>query len=238
MSDAVRLPRAEVEVATSPKWIRVFFGGEMIASSKRTRLKRGRPITYFFPREDVKTEYLAEAGGGKTTTWTVQVGDAVAERAAWSHEDDPHLAGHIAFKWHEMDAWFEEDEEIHVHPRDPYVRLDTVRSSRHVRVVIDGETVAETRRPVLLFETGLATRYYIPKVDVRMDLLVPSDTHTGCPYKGQASYYSVKVGQALAEDVVWYYPFPEPEVAKIQGLLCFYQEKVDEFYVDGEQWSD
>lgn len=228
------LPDADVELVTSPKWVRVFFGGELIAGSKAAKLKRGHPVVYYFPREDVNMEYLREVGGDNTRLWTVTVNDAVAERAAWSPTDEPQLADHIAFKWHKMDAWFEEDEEVRVHPRDPYTRLDAVQSSRNVRVVIAGETVAETSRPVLLFETGLATRYYIPKVDVRMDLLVPSDRRTGCPYKGEASYYSVKVGDTLAENIVWTYPFPEPEMAKLQGLLCFYDEKVDEFYVDGE----
>jgi uncharacterized protein (DUF427 family) len=104
-----------------------------------------------------------------------------------------------------------------------------------VRVELAGETVAETERPVLLFETGLPTRYYIPKVDVRMDLLEPSKTHTECPYKGVASYYSVKAGERVYQDIAWFYPFPYPEVGKIQNLIAFYNEKVDALYVDGEK---
>ena len=132
-----------------------------------------------------------------------------------------------------MDQWFEEDEEIFVHPRDPHTRVDALRSSRHVRVVMAGETVAETTRPVLLFETGLPTRYYIPPEDVRLDLLEPSGAGTRCPYKGVASYHSVRVGGELVADVVWHYPFPIPECPKIEGLLAFYNERVD-LYVDGE----
>ena len=134
-----------------------------------------------------------------------------------------------------MDAWFEEDEEVFVHPRDPYTRLDVIQSSRHVRVVVGGETVAETDHPVLLFETGLPVRYYIPKVDVRMDLLEPSKSHTECPYKGIASYYSVRIGDQVVVDIAWYYPFPHLEVGKIQNLISFYDEKVDAVYVDGEK---
>lgn len=232
-----QLPAADIELVNSPKWIRVFFGGQLIASSKRVKLKRGWPLTYYFPRADVSMEFL-QAANGNENLWDVTVGDAVAERAAFNSADEEALAGHIAFRWHDMDAWFEEDEQVFVHPRDPYVRLETIPSSRHVKVIVNDKTVAETHRPILLFETGLKTRFYMPKTDVRMDLLVPSDSHTECPYKGQASYYSVRAGEALLEDAVWYYPFPDPEVSKIRGLFCFYQEKVDQFIVDGEPFGD
>jgi uncharacterized protein (DUF427 family) len=132
---------------------------------------------------------------------------------------------------------------VFVHPRDPYHRVDVVHSSRHVKVVVDGEVVAETTRPRLLFETGLPTRYYIPKLDVRMDLLQPTDSVTACPYKGRARYWSVRVGDRTLKDLVWSYPAPIPECPKIEGLLSFYNERVD-IYVDGElqprpktQWS-
>ncbi len=133
-----------------------------------------------------------------------------------------------------MDAWYEEEEEIFVHPRDPYKRVDVMQSSRHVRVVMAGETVAETRRYRLLFETGLPTRYYMPKEDVRADLLEPSSTTSRCPYKGLASYWSIKVGGKVFKDFVWTYPDPIPECPKIKDLLCFFNERVDAIYVDGE----
>jgi uncharacterized protein (DUF427 family) len=88
-----------------------------------------------------------------------------------------------------------------------------------------------------LFETGLPIRYYIPKVDVRMDLLLPIDTHTRCPYKGVANYYSVKSGDTLVKDIAWYYPYPVPECPRIENLVCFYNERVDALYVDGELQS-
>ena len=115
---------------------------------------------------------------------------------------------------------------------DPYTRVDTVHSSRHVRVEIDGVTLGETRRPMLLFETGLPIRYYIPKLDVRMDLLEPSEYVTSCPYKGVARHWSARVGDKLAKDIVWSYPAPIPECPKIENLLSFYNEHVD-LYVDG-----
>jgi uncharacterized protein (DUF427 family) len=132
-----------------------------------------------------------------------------------------------------MDEWYEEDDEVFVHPRDPHHRVDVVNSSRHIRVEVDGQVVAETRRPRLLFETGLPTRYYIPKLDVKSEFLEASSSTTACPYKGRASYYSVRVGDRLIDDLVWYYPSPIPECSKIENLLSFYNEKVD-IYVDGE----
>ena len=149
------------------------------------------------------------------------------------------LNDHVAFEWDAIDHWFEEDDEVFVHPRSPYHRVDVLNSSRHVRVELDGVTVAETRRPRLLFETGLPTRYYIPPDDVRMDLLRPSEKHTQCPYKGTASYLSSET----EEDIAWFYPEPTPEQPRIAGLIAFFNERVD-IEVDGEreerphtQWS-
>jgi uncharacterized protein (DUF427 family) len=143
------------------------------------------------------------------------------------------LKGHVTFAWDKGLTWMEEDEEVFVHARDPHKRVDVLRSSRHVRVVIAGETVAETRRPTLLFETSLPTRYYIPPEDVRMDLLQPSSAMTACPYKGTACYWSDRVGDTFKKDVVWTYREPIQENPKIKGLFCFYNERVD-LYVDGE----
>jgi uncharacterized protein (DUF427 family) len=127
----------------------------------------------------------------------------------------------------EVDHWYEEDEEVFVHPRDPYHRVDILESSRHVKVRVNGEVVAQTDRPKLLFETGLPTRYYIPPEDVSQEALVESEKKTRCPYKGVASYWSVEAGGERVEDIVWYYPEPIPEAAKIKGLLAFFNEEVD-----------
>ncbi len=142
-----------------------------------------------------------------------------------------------------MDAWYEEDEQVFVHPKDPYHRVDVLASSRRVKVTVNGEVVAETERPKILFETGLPPRYYIPPEDVRGEVLAVSERTTHCPYKGVASYYSVEAGDGRVEDLVWYYPEPLPELGKIKGHLCFFNEKVD-LEVDGEeqgrprtQWS-
>ena len=235
-----------VRVEPWPRRVRAFVHGVPVVDSKDVKLvfePRRLPV-YYFPLADVRTDLLRPTdytvAQGQTTPlarWTLEVGDRRIENAAWSYsEPDAErapLKDHVAFFWNKLDAWYEEDDEVFVHPRDPYHRVDVLNSSRHVKVVVDGETVAETSRPRLLFETGLPTRYYVPKADVRMDLLEPSDTSTACPYKGRASYWSVRVGDKLSKDLVWGYPAPIPECPKIENLLSFYNEKLD-IYVDGE----
>jgi uncharacterized protein (DUF427 family) len=130
-----------------------------------------------------------------------------------------------------MDHWFEEDEEVYVHARDPYTRIDILPSSRRVRVEVDGVTVADSTNASFLFETSLPTRYYVPKTDVRMDLLSPTGHATACPYKGTARYWSVTVNETAQENIVWGYDIPLPESQKIAGLVAFYNEKTD-IYVD------
>ncbi len=228
-----------IRSAPSPRWVRVKFGGETIADSKRVLLawEGQHQINYYFPREDVRMDLLTSTGrsGAARNSWHVKVGNQIAENGAWSHITPPDgledIKEYIAFRWHKMDHWYEEEEEIFAHPRDPYRRVDTVPSSRHIRVEIDGVTVADSTQPILLFETHLRTRYYLPAEDVRMELLTQTDTHTGCPYKGVASYWSVQVGETVHKDIVWSYPNPIPEIPKIKGLLSFYNEKVD-IYVD------
>jgi uncharacterized protein (DUF427 family) len=252
MAQAVQTERRErdpnhtVQVEPSPRWVRVVFNGQTIADSKRVKLLRetGTLPVYYFPREDVRMDLLEPTDQrthcpykGDASYGTIRVGDRQADNAAWSYEnpfpDRQDIKGYIAFYWNKMDAWYEEAEEVFKHARDPYHRVDVLESTRHVRVVIDGQTIAETRRPRLLFETGLPTRYYIPPDDVRLDLLAPTDTHTVCPYKGQASYWTAKVGSAERPDIVWSYPDPIAECPRIKGYLSFFNEKVD-VYVDGE----
>ncbi|MDR1727240.1 MAG: DUF427 domain-containing protein [Acidobacteriota bacterium] len=243
-----------VTIYTSPKWIRVVFGGKVVADSRQVLLVYdygGIPV-YYFPKKDVRTEYLKPSNHrtvdptkGEASYYTLQVGDKVSEDAAWhfpkpsSSDPDlknpPDLREYVSFVWEKVDGWYEEGEEIFRHARDPYKRIDVLNSTRHVRVILGGETVAETRRPVILFETGIVPRYYIPKEDVRRDLLVESDHKSQCPYKGVAGYYSVQVGQQLFKDIIWYYRFPLPEVARIANNLAFYNERVDDIVVDGEK---
>ena len=224
--------------------VRVMFGGVTIADSRGVMLmlEQKRLAGYYFPAKDVRDDLFvptsftsSHAGRGEASFYSVKVGDRIAEKAAWRYlqPERADLKDYVAFYWDKMDAWFEEDDEVFVHPRDPYHRVDVLHSSRHVKIVVGGVVVAETNRPRLLFETGLPTRYYIPKVDARLDLLTPTSTSTRCPYKGKAAYWSVNVNGREFKDIVWSYPAPIPECPKIENLLCFYDEKVDAVYVDG-----
>lgn len=219
----------EPRMETCAKRVRVMLGGKVIADSRRALLVWEKPHypTYYFPLADVGPEVLVETTRREgRIRYTVRAGELEVPDAAYADTTQEALREAVAFVWNEMDHWFEEDEEVYVHPRDPYKRVDVLRSSRHVRVYVDGVRVADSTSPTLLFETGLPVRYYLPKTDVRMDLLIPSDTRTACPYKGTAEYWSVEVNGRIHTDVAWSYPFPTIESAKIAGLVCFYSEKV------------
>jgi uncharacterized protein (DUF427 family) len=143
---------------------------------------------------------------------------------------DPALAGFVVLDFAGFDAWYEEDERNVGHPRDPFHRIDIVHSSRAVRVELDGRVLAESSRPILLFEPPLPVRYYLPPEDVRTDLLQPSDTRTFCAYKGQASYSSLP-GE---DDLAWSYPEPLREASEVAGRVAFLNERVD-LFVDGRR---
>jgi uncharacterized protein (DUF427 family) len=228
----------------SPKWVRVRFGNQFIANSKRAHLLLpGGPPTYYFPKEDVRIDLLEPSkytedseNLGRASFWNIKAGSRRAENGAWTYpepvSDSLDLSGFIAFDWNQMDGWYEEAEEVFVHPHDPYHRIDTLQSSRLVKVVILDEIVAESQNPVLLFETGLPVRFYLPKLDIRLDLLEPSNRITGCPYKGQAAYYSARIRTKVVRDICWYYRYPTHPMAKIAARIAFFNERAD-LYVDG-----
>lgn len=231
----------------APKRVRAVFGGETIVDSRRAKLlhETGHLPVYYFPEEDVRADFLEKTDHtthcpfkGDAAYWTVKAGGKEAENAVWGYPEPLDslraLAGYVAFYFDAMDAWYEEDEEIFAHPHDPYHRVDVLDSSRHVRVTVDGEVVAETDRPRMLFETSLPVRYYLPREDVREETLDPSDTKTLCPYKGEASYWSVEAGGRSFEDLAFSYDKPLPEAQKVEGYLCFLGEGV-ETEVDGEK---
>jgi uncharacterized protein (DUF427 family) len=161
--------------------------------------------------------------------FTLKLDDDERVDAAWQYTASPvaELRDHLRLDWGAMDAWFEEDEEVYVHPRSPYTRIDILPSSRRARVVIGGVVIADSTRAHVLHETGLPARWYFPPTDVRMDLLDPSDQITQCPYKGQAEYWSVRIGDRLEENVAWTYRTPLRESDRIAGLIAFYNERVD-----------
>ena len=165
-----------------------------------------------------------------TTTGEPLTARAGGAEAAAFRPSDPALDGYVLLEFEAFDAWYEEDEPNVAHPRDPFHRIDIVHSSRHVLVELDGATLAESTRPCLLFEPPLPVRCYLPRDDVRMDLLAPSETRTACAYKGQASYLST----ATDDDVAWYYPEPLREAAEVTGRIAFFNELAD-VVIDGER---
>ncbi len=239
-------PDYKINFERSPRRVRVRFAGEWVADSTSAYLlfeTRHLPV-YYFPRGDVRLDLMAPTDHhtfcpykGTAAYRTIRVGDRMSENAMWGYpvpyDEVAAIGDYVAFYWDRVDHWYEEDEEIFVHPRDPYKRVDAIASSRPVRIIVGGETVVETIRARFLFETRLPTRYYIPPEDVRMDLLVPSDKTTACPYKGRARYWSVKIGDQLFPDIVWSYPEPIAECPKIKGHLAFFNEHVDAILVDG-----
>ena len=146
---------------------------------------------------------------------------------------DPDLAGLVILDFGAFDAWYEEDEQNVGHPRDPFHRIDVLASSRQVRLELDGQVLAVSSRPVLLFETMLPTRYYLPRADVTAEL-TPSATRTWCAYKGQASYFSASVGGRLVPDIAWSYPDPQHDAARVRDLIAFFDERID-VILDGER---
>jgi uncharacterized protein (DUF427 family) len=201
----------------SPRWVRAHRAGETVVDSKQARLlhESGSLPRFLFPPEDVRLDLLPEE--------SVRV----------------HGDGLVEVEWGAVDEWLEEEERQLGHARDPYHRIDVRRSSRHVRVTIGGEVVAESRRAKALFETGLPTRWYFPAEDVRTELLSESDTGTVCAYKGVASYWSV----GDEDDIVWTYRDPLQDALEVKDHLAFFNERVD-LEVDGElqerphtQWS-
>lgn len=235
--------RGRIRIETSAKRVRAFLAGRPIADTTRPVLVWEKPYypTYYLPATDILA--TLEANGesshspsrGDATVYDVVVNGHAAKAAALRYLDSPipELRELVRLEWNAMDEWFEEDEPVYVHPRDPYKRVDILASSRHVVVEVDGVRVADSRSPRILFETSLPPRYYLPLTDVRMDLLRPSGTLTRCPYKGTASYWNLAIGDVEHEDLVWCYRSPVPESQKIAGLACFYNEKVD-IYLDGE----
>lgn len=200
---------APARIEPTAKWIRAYQGDRVVVDSKAVVLVWTRPHypTWFFPLADVDAEFAADHAAAVST--------------------HPGLPDHVSIAWDAADRWLEEEVEVIVHPRDPYTRIDALPSSRHVVVTIDGTVVAESRRPTILYETGLRPRYYLPAADVRFELLTPTAKSTACPYKGVATYWTASVDGVDHADVAWCYPDPLPESLPIAGLICFYDERVD-----------
>jgi len=233
-------PGQALAVEPSAKRFRVFLGDRAVADSVGCKLlfEVGQQPVIYFPPQDVAMGLLAAsaqatscARKGDARWWTVAVVGRTAENAAWSYAapkaEAQGIAGHIGFVWDRMDRWMEEDSPLLGHARNPYSRIDTLATSRLVTVRAGGRTLAESRRAVLLYETGHPARPYIDPGDVAMDLLRASATRTVCPYKGVASYFSAVIDGREIKDIAWCYAEPLPEVALIKDRLAFYPERVD-----------
>jgi uncharacterized protein (DUF427 family) len=234
---------SRVRVEQGAKRVRAYLGDELVADTIRPRLVWEVPYypTCYFPVQEVRTDLLVPSA---TVTQLPQPRrrpalhhqgrrqggrgrGAAVPRLPDSRAPRPHPAG-----LGRDGGWFEEDEEVYTHPRDPYTRVDILATSRRVRIELDRVVLAESSGVRVLFETGLPPRWYLPKPDLRMDLLVPTVTATHCPYKGQAQYWSVRLGDRVVEDLAWSYRTPLPESQKIAGLVAFYNERLDLFIDD------
>jgi uncharacterized protein (DUF427 family) len=244
VSDYPAPPVPANHVEPVPRRVRAFLGGRAIVDTTRARYVWEWPAfpQYYVPLADVLPDVLVDEG----TTEETPRGDVRHFGLELDGAQRPHAAkvlsaakvdgldDTVRFEWSAFDAWFEEDEQVFVHPRNPYTRVDALRSSRRLRVESKGVVLAETSSPVLCFETGLPTRYYIDRTDVDFTHLVPSDTETACPYKGTTSgYWSANVELRIHPDIAWTYDFPTRELLPIAGLIAFYNEKID-LFLDGE----
>jgi uncharacterized protein (DUF427 family) len=230
----------------APRRVRATLGGELIFDTTRARYvwEWANYPQYYIPVEDVGERFLVDEHHeqrlrqGTARRHGLRAGGADRPGAVRVFDDEAidGVAGTARFDWDALDAWYEEDEQVFVHPRNPYVRVDALRSHRHVRASLGGITLAESTTPVLVFETGLPTRYYFDRTDVDFSHLVPTGTQTACPYKGVTSaYWSVRTGDEVRDghqDLAWAYDFPTRQLAPIAGLVAFYNEKID-IDVDG-----
>ena len=222
----------------------VVLGGSTIARSDGAILlfEPARYPVAYFPVGDLADRVLqptdretAHPDLGKTKWFDVAGGDGnTTRRAAWQHVEPPAKAAAlrdtVAFAWHAMDAFYEEDERILGHAADPYHRVDIRRTSRHLVVREDDRVVADTHAPLVLYESGFAPRWYLPRADIAADALHAIEGQTFCPYKGLASYYDVGDTRSAA----WSYRAPFEEVARIADLVSFYPEKLT-ITIDGEK---
>ncbi|MCJ1393307.1 hypothetical protein MMC18_006179 [Xylographa bjoerkii] len=222
-----------LKVEDSPKRVRILQDGKYIVDTTHAKYVWEHPYypQYYVPRSEVKAEFVQTHDHSKGIMICTFRSDIQEVPNVLVFAEGP-LKDLVRFDFKAMDAWFEEDQRIYVHPVDPYKRVDIRRSSRHIKVVVDDVTVAETSNATFLFETMLRTRYYLPATCIDPKLLSDSKTVTSCPYKGDASYYNLTVNGKEHKDMIWYYKFPIPESAAVAGMLCFYNEKVD-IWVDG-----
>jgi uncharacterized protein (DUF427 family) len=238
MSDYPQMITPVDHIEPVPRRVRAMLNGQVVIDTSTALYVWEWPNypQYYIPLTDVDPailvdeEHTQKLHRGTVRLHGVRLGETAHPGSARLYTEDSlqGLAGTVRFDWDALDAWFEEDEEVFVHPRNPYARVDALRSTRSVRVELDGVTLAESASPVMVFETGLPTRYYLNRTEVNFEHLVPSDTVTSCPYKGKTTgYWSVRIGDTTHDDLAWSYDFPTRQLLPITGLISFYNEKVD-----------
>lgn len=246
LNGALTHPGRVVWLEPCDRRIRAIVGATTVFDTTQARLLHETSVlpVYYVPLGDVHVGVLAASATrthcpykGDAVYHDLVAGDERRRDAAWRYPvptaGAPDLSDLVAFHWDALDAWYEEDEQVLGHARDPYHRVDALPSSRTVEVQLAGTLMARTSTPIAVFETGLPVRFYLDRGDVRSELLVPSDRRTICTYKGEASYWTVVLPDgARADDLVWSYATPRPEVAAIAGRLCFFAERCD-VVVDG-----
>jgi uncharacterized protein (DUF427 family) len=230
-----------------PRRVRAFLGGQTVFDTTRALYvweweyypQYYIPLAHVADGVLVNEQHPRHTQQGVAEVHALAVGEetrAAAARVLTEPTVDA-LVNTVRFEWAALDHWFEEDEQIFVHPRNPYVRVDALRSTRRVRVELEGTLLAESSSPVMVFETGLPTRYYFNRTEVCFEHLEPTDTVTECPYKGTTSgYWSIRTGDAVHRDLAWAYNFPTRQLLPITGLVSFYNEKVD-ITIDGQRMA-
>ncbi len=230
----------------APKRLRVKATDEVIADTTEGLIlfESDHLPVYYFPCRSVRMELFERSDHhtfcpykGKASYYSLKGRNEGYTNIMWRYEAPvpacPAIGGYVSFYWNRVDHWYEEDEEIFVHARDPYRRVDCLPSSRRVQVFLEGEEIADSVNGVFLFETGQPTRYYLPTEDVRQEFLHPSDRATQCPYKGQAAYFHARIGDTTHKNILWTYPDPIAEAVRVKGLYCFANEFVDRILVGG-----
>jgi uncharacterized protein (DUF427 family) len=233
-------PAHRIYFADYPRRLRALVGDHVVLDTERAQLlyETGIPPVPYVPLEDFDSTLLERTDHsthcpfkGDASYWTVRAGAEELENAVWAYEDPlpeaAWLSGYAALYWKQASAWFVEEEPVFGHLKDPFHRVDVHESSRPVTVTVGGHVVARSERPKLLFETGMATRVYVPRADVAAGALSVAEKRTVCAYKGQATYWSLRSNGQAIEDAAWSYEAPLPEAIKIQGHVCFDADGVE-----------
>jgi uncharacterized protein (DUF427 family) len=233
-------PKHRLMLEPYPRRMRALIAGHAVLDSMRGKLlyESAHLPVYYLPVDDLDEQYLEPSDHtthcpfkGDASYWSLRVGERLIENAVWHYpqplEPASWLEGYCSLAADVADLWLAEDEPVRGHLRDPYHRVDVLESSRRVKVRFEGEVVADSDRPKLLFETGLAPRAYLLRADVLPGILAQSETTSFCPYKGQASWWNLGAGDNVLADGAWSYEAPLPEALKIAGHLCFDGEGIE-----------